>query len=64
VKKLSGFQRVTLQPGQSTTVSFTLDPSQLGYYDNSGHFTVEPGAFDVFVGDSSDATLHSQLVVH
>jgi beta-glucosidase len=64
VKKLSGFQRVTVPPGQTKTVSFTLDRSQLGYYDNNGHFVLEPGAFDVFVGDTSDATLQTQLTVH
>jgi beta-glucosidase len=64
VKKLAGFQRVTVAPGQTRTVSFTLDRSQLGYYDNNGHFVLEPGAFDVLVGDTSDATLTTQLTLH
>jgi beta-glucosidase len=53
VRQLEGFQRVTLAPGQSKTLTFTLGAGNLGYYDNSGHFGVHPGAFDVFVGDSS-----------
>jgi beta-glucosidase len=58
VRKLEGFRRVTLAPGQSQTVKFTLDSSNLGFYDNSGTFTVEPGTFDVWVGDSSVGGLH------
>jgi beta-glucosidase len=53
VRRLRGFERVTLDPGQSTTVSWTLDRSDVGFYDNSGRFVVEPGAIDVFAGDSS-----------
>ena len=55
VEKLEGFQRVTLDPGKSQPVTFTLGPQNLGYYDNNGHFAVEPGTFDVWVGDSSTA---------
>ncbi|HWD69209.1 MAG TPA: beta-glucosidase BglX [Solirubrobacteraceae bacterium] len=53
VKKLEGFQRVTLAPGQTKTVTFTLGPQNLGYYDNNGKFAVQPGPFDLWVGDSS-----------
>ena len=55
VEKLEGFQRVTLDPGKSQPVTFTLGPQNLGYYDNNGHFAVEPGTFDLWVGDSSTA---------
>jgi len=53
-------------PGQNmilAAVTFTLGRSQLGYYDNSGHFAVEPGAFDVYVGDSSAGGQHGDLTV-
>lgn len=53
VRRLRGFTRVTLQPGQSKQVQFTLDRKDLGFYDNDGRFRVEPGSFDVYVGDSS-----------
>ena len=43
VRRLRGFQRVTLDPGQKQTVSFTLDKSDFGFYDNRGRFVVEPG---------------------
>ncbi len=55
VEKLEGFQRVTLAPGQSQTVTFTLGPHNLGYYNNNGQFVVQPGPFKLWVGDSSTA---------
>jgi beta-glucosidase len=54
VKKLEGFQRVPLNPGQSQTVTFTLKRSNLGFYNEMGQFVVEPGPFNVWVGDTSD----------
>jgi beta-glucosidase len=56
VRRLRGFERVTLEPGQKQTVSFTLDKSDFGFHDNSGRFVVEPGQIDVYAGNSSKAT--------
>jgi beta-glucosidase len=53
VKKLEGFQRVTLRPNQTKMVTFTLGPQNLGFYNEQGQFVVEPGPFDLWVGDSS-----------
>ena len=53
VRRLRGFRRVTLAPGQTRTVSFTLGAADVGFYDNSGRFVVEPGRIDVFAGDRS-----------
>jgi beta-glucosidase len=63
VRRLEGFQRVTLAPGQTQTVTFTLGPANLGFYNNQGQFAVEPGGIDVWVGDSSAGGLHDQLTV-
>jgi beta-glucosidase len=57
VRRLRGFQRVTLAPGEKRTVSFSLDASDWGFYDNSGRFVVEPGEIDVYAGDSSTGSL-------
>ena len=54
VKVLRGFERVTLQPGESRRISFTLTPSDLALWDKSGRFVVEPGWFRVMIGSSSD----------
>ena len=54
-KELRGFQRITLQAGEKRTLSFTLPASELAYWDESTHeFVVNPGAFDILVGASSD----------
>ncbi len=57
VRRLRGFERVTLNPGQTKTVGFTVDRSDVGFYDNRGKFVVEPGVIDLFAGDSSTAQL-------
>jgi beta-glucosidase len=63
VRRLRGFERVTLDPGQKKTVTFTLDSSDWGFYDNSGTFVVEPGAIDVYAGNSSKATMTKSFTV-
>lgn len=63
VRRLRGFSRVTLSPGDSKTVSFKLDRNDVGFYDNSGNFVVEPGQIDVYAGDSSTATMSSSFTV-
>ena len=56
VRRLRGFERVTLGAGEKRTVTFTLDSSDFGFYDNRGKFVVEPGRIDVYAGNSSKAT--------
>ncbi len=63
VRRLRDFQRVTLAPGETKTVSFTLDKSDVGFYDDSGRFLVEPGQIDVYVGNSSNAKLTRSFTV-
>ena len=64
VRRLDGFQRVTLAPGQTKTITFTLGPGNIGFYTNTpGQFVVEPGTVDVYVGDSSVGGLQGQFTV-
>jgi beta-glucosidase len=63
VRRLRGFERVTLQPGQSRTVTFTVDKSDFGFYDNRGKFVVEPGTIELYAGDSSTAALTKSFTV-
>lgn len=55
VRRLRGFERVTLEPGRSTTVSFRLGAQDLGFWTNdpTGTFTIERGRTDVYTGTSS-----------
>ena len=63
MRRLRGFERVTLAPGATRTVSFTLDRSDFGFYDNSGDFVVEPGRIDLYAGNSSTAELTASFTV-
>jgi len=47
---LQGFKRVLLNPGESRTVTFRLEPAQLALWDARMRQTVEPGAFEISVG--------------
>ena len=54
VKSLKGFTRVSLKAGESKTVSLKIDKSALSFYDvKSKSWVVEPGEFEVLVGNSS-----------
>jgi len=58
VKELKGFRKVRLSPGETTTVAFDVGPAQLAFYDANMKCTVEPGDFELMVGNSSrDADL-------
>ena len=63
VRRLRGFERVTLEPTESRKVVFTLDRSDFGFYDNRGDFVVEPGLIEVYAGSSSQATMKATFTV-
>jgi beta-glucosidase len=53
VKELKGFQKISLQPGESKTVTFEITPGLLSFYDINMKYVVEPGDFEIMVGNSS-----------
>lgn len=54
VKELKGFRKIALEPGETQTVTFTVTPDMLKYYDSSaGGWVLEPGTFTAYVGSSS-----------
>jgi len=53
VKELKGFKRITLEPGQTTTVTFDITPQHLALWNLDMELVVEPGEFEVRVGSSS-----------
>lgn len=53
VLELKGFQRLTLAPGESRRVSFSITPAALQFYDAAMRRVVEPGTFSVMVGPDS-----------
>jgi beta-glucosidase len=53
-RQLKGFQKVTLRPGQSATVRFSLNGHDLSYWNSAANGWVVPaGQFGVYLGDSS-----------
>ena len=64
-KELKGFAKVELQPGESTTVTFTITPEHLAFYDEiKGGWHVEAGEFRVIIGASAaDVRLEESFVV-
>ena len=54
VKELKAFRKVMLQPGETQTVTLTIDRQALSFYDDqASRWTAEPGDFDLLVGTSS-----------
>jgi beta-glucosidase len=63
VKQLRAFQRVSLKPGESKVVTLPIGPEALWLIDQNMQRRVEPGDFDILVGDSSNTTLKATLTV-
>ena len=64
LKELKAFQRVTLEPGQTRTVTFTIPVNLLAFVDAAHQLIVAPGTVDVMVGTSSaDLPLRGSLTI-
>jgi len=64
VRELKGFRRISLKPGESQTVSFSLGPDELRYWSTAqGRWLQEAASFDLWAGGDSTASLHSELQV-
>ena len=54
VKELKGFKKISLEPGQTETVTFEISRDDLSYFDADKHaWVVDPGKFEALVGASS-----------
>ncbi|GLB47683.1 beta-glucosidase BglX [Neptunitalea lumnitzerae] len=53
IKELKGFEKIHLNPGESKTVSFTIDKALISFYTRNKKWEAEPGAFKLFVGGNS-----------
>ena len=64
VMQLRGFDRISLEPGETKTVHFNIKPDDLQILDKNMNWTVEPGDFEVLVGSSSkDIRLKEKFVI-
>jgi beta-glucosidase len=64
LRELKGFERVTLQPGETKTIIFQLGPEELGYWStNAGKWVQDAAEFDLWVGGDSQATMQAGFEV-
>ena len=63
VKELKEYKRVTLEPGETVKLSFSLKKQDMGFYDNNGKYLLEDGLFRIFVGGNSKDTLMQEITV-
>jgi beta-glucosidase len=61
VKELKDFTKIKLQPGEKSTVHFTLSHEQLAFHNLDMKWTIEPGIFHVFVGGNSQDLLQTEF---
>lgn len=64
VRQLKGFERISLQPGETKTLKFPLGKDELKYWNpQTKQWIVEPSEFDLWAGEDSTASLHADLKV-
>jgi beta-glucosidase len=63
VKELKGFRRVTLEPGETRKVEFTLGPDELSFLNRDMRRVVEPGTFKIMAGGNSVDLIETTLTV-
>lgn len=61
IRELKGFQRITLQPGETRRVSFTLREEDLAFTRADGTFGTEPGGFHVWIASDSRSGLRGEF---
>lgn len=71
IRALAGFRRITLEPGERMSVSFTVAPAAFSLIDDGGRRVVEPGTFEISVGGKqpgqqglADAATTAVLMAH
>ena len=61
VKELKGFEKIFLKKGEKKQVQFEITPENLKFYNDNLDFIFEEGDFDIFVGNSSNASLKASF---
>jgi beta-glucosidase len=63
IKELKGFHKVWIEPGETKTVRLDVTSESLAFYDVNMKYVVEPGEFEIVVGNSScDADLQKTVL--
>ena len=64
VKELKGFKKISLKPGECTTVALPIAPEHLAFTNIDMEYTVEPGDFEIMVGNSSRDEDLIKVILH
>jgi beta-glucosidase len=64
LKELKGFRKVSLEPGETKTVRLDITPESLEFYDIGMKYVVEPGDFEIMVGNSSRDCDLQKVILH
>lgn len=62
-RSLAGFSRIHLEPGQTKTVTFLVPQQQIAVWNAENKWAIEPGAYTVWTGDSSLASLSAHFTL-
>tara|TARA_R110000868_G_scaffold28633_2_gene107215 strand:- start:72262 stop:74532 length:2271 start_codon:yes stop_codon:yes gene_type:complete len=62
-RQLKGFKKVFIKKGETQSVILELKPEDLKFYNSNLEFVAEPGAFEIFVGTNSDATMKASFIL-
>jgi len=54
IKELKGFEKMMLQPGETKTITFTIDKEKLSFYNDKLERITQPGEFRLMIGSASD----------
>ncbi|MHB9011092.1 MAG: beta-glucosidase BglX [Ignavibacteriaceae bacterium] len=63
VKELKSFKRIYLNPGEEKTVTFSITPAMLKFYNIDMKKVIEPGKFQIMIGGNSNAALSDYFYV-
>ena len=63
VQELKGFERISLKPGESRTVNFTIDAELLKFYNKDLEYVCEPGEFEAMIGPNSRDVQHKTFTL-
>ncbi len=63
VRQLKAFEKISLKAGESRRITLSVDAAALGHHDAQGRYMVEPGRFEVFMGNSSLADLKGEFML-
>lgn len=64
IKELKGFERLSFKPGETRSVTFSIGPEELRFYNREMKRVVEPGTFKIMVGPNSVDLTSIALNVH